>query len=470
MQFYLKKTIMAAIMISMAIIQLCREVQASGGRAMLVGGWVRDFLRGRETADYDVEVYGIEADRLLGLLGSIGSVNTVGEAFTVYKVRLRDRDRHFVVDVSLPRRESKSGRGHKGFIVHGDPHMSVEEAARRRDFTINAMMYDPLKEEYIDPFNGRGDLERKIIRVVDPRTFIEDSLRVLRAMQFASRFEFDIDAGTVGLCRTIDLSDLPAERIWGEVEKWLMLSDHPSIGLEAARELGIIEKLWPEVSALIGCPQPEDAHPEGDVFTHTGMTIDQARALVGDLPRSKAITIMLAALCHDFGKPANAQNHAHAGIAPAECFLDRLKVFTIDNYDIRGQVLSLVRHHLIPVAWFGSHIAGESISDGAFRRLAREIEPGLLYLLELANRLGRGGSTDSAAERWFIERVRQLGVEQHAPPPILMGRHVLELGLQPGPQIGEITRAVYERQLDGEITSLDEAVAAASKLITATDQ
>jgi tRNA nucleotidyltransferase (CCA-adding enzyme) len=292
-------------MISSAVIKLCEAVRETGGRALLVGGWVRDFARGVENVDYDIEVYGLEAPVLRSLIEERGKVDAVGEAFTVYKVRLRDRERRrsFVVDVSLPRRESKTGRGHRGFVIEGDPWMSFDEAARRRDFTINAMMYDPLKDEIIDLYGGREDISRGVIRVVDPKTFIEDSLRVLRAMQFAARFEYSIDPESIDLCRTIDLSDLPAERIWAEVEKWLLQSRRPSMGLWAARELGITEKLWPEIHALIDCPQDPVAHPEGDVFIHTGMVLDEARKLIDDLPRPKQIAVMLGALCHDFAKP-----------------------------------------------------------------------------------------------------------------------------------------------------------------------
>src|SRR6266511_902314 len=222
-------------MISSAVIKLCEAVKQAGGRALLVGGWVRDFARGVESVDYDIEVYGLEAPVLRSLIEAHGKVDAVGEAFTVYKVRLRERERRrsFVVDVSLPRRESKTGRGHRGFVIEGDPWMSIEEAARRRDFTINAMMYDPLKDEILDPYGGREDISRGIIRVVDQNTFVEDSVRVLPAMQFAARFEYSIDPATIALCHTIDLSDLPAERIWAEVEKWLLQSRRPSIGLRS---------------------------------------------------------------------------------------------------------------------------------------------------------------------------------------------------------------------------------------------
>src|SRR5262245_29036084 len=411
-------------MISSAVVKFCMAVREEGGRALLVGGWVRDFIRGFETTDCDLEVYGVEATRLRELVDRQGRVDAVGGGFTVYKVNLGEGRRRIVVDVSLPRRESKTGRGHRGFVVEGDPDMSFAEAARRRDFTINAMMYDPLSEEYLDPYGGRQDLERKIIRVVDPRTFVEDSLRVLRAMQFAARFEFEIESQTLAFCRSIDLADLPAERIRAEVEKWLLQSTKPSIGLRAARDLGVVEQIWPEIRALIDCPQDEKSHPEGDVFTHTAMTLDEARKLINDLSYPKRLTIMLAALCHDFGKPLttkiekdflSAKNHAKVGTAPAESFLDRLKIFSLDNYDIRSQVIALVEHHLTPIHWFRTQGAGEVITDGMFRRLALNVEPGMLYLLERASRLGRGGNPDPQAEDWFIARARELGVEERGP-------------------------------------------------------
>src|SRR4026207_370312 len=167
-------------MISNAVMQLCQAIRSSGGRALLVGGWVRHQLRGAvaNNVNYDLEVYGLEPESLRALLAEHGSVNTVGEAFTVYKLKLA-RPGDDTIDVSLPRRESKVGRGHRAFVIEGDPGMSFEEATRRRDFTINAIMYDPLTEEYIDPHGGREDIERGLIRAVDPQTFIDDSLRVL---------------------------------------------------------------------------------------------------------------------------------------------------------------------------------------------------------------------------------------------------------------------------------------------------
>ncbi|HEX4935531.1 MAG TPA: hypothetical protein VFV33_20260, partial [Gemmatimonadaceae bacterium] len=191
-----------ALTVTPKALDIARAVRDAGGRALVVGGWVRDRLLGRESKDVDIEVFGVAADDLRALLERLGRVETVGESFQVYKCG--------DIDVSLPRRESKSGRGHRGFTVAGDPAMPIEEAARRRDFTINAISWDPLSGEYVDPFDGRLDLERRVLRVVDPRTFPDDSLRVLRAVQFAARFDLTLDDTSRRICREIPLDDLPA--------------------------------------------------------------------------------------------------------------------------------------------------------------------------------------------------------------------------------------------------------------------
>jgi len=206
------------------------------------------------------------------------------------------------------------GRGHKGFTVTGDPDMPFEEAARRRDFTINAIGWDPLTNEYIDPRGGRADLDRRVLRVVDPATFGDDSLRVLRALQLAARFDLTLDPATFELCRTIPLDDLPPERIWGEFEKLLCLARKPSIGLALARDLGVVDALVPELRPLVGCEQDVLWHPEGDVWVHTLMVVDEARTEIDELPRAGKIAVMLGALTHDLGarrfEPKHHVNHA----------------------------------------------------------------------------------------------------------------------------------------------------------------
>ncbi len=449
--------------------RLSEVIRDNGGRAMLVGGCVRDELMGGESVEWDIEVYRIEAERLREILSEFGEVNAVGEAFTVYKV---GRD----LDVSIPRRDRKTGRGHKGFIIEGDPSMTFEEASLRRDFTVNSILKDPLTGEIVDPFNGREDIEKKLLRHVSDKTFAEDSLRVLRAAQFAARLEFVIDPTTVEICRSIDVTDLPKERIWGELEKLLLRSQRPSIGLKWLYDLGVVDQIFPEMKALVGVPQEPAWHPEGDVDVHTLMVVDEARKLIDHLPYEKQVTVMLGALAHDFGKPPTTQffdgrwrSHSHdeAGVEPTISFLETLGIHTLNGYDVREQVIQLVRYHLKPGEYYK---AKNPVGDGAFRRLARKVEPDLLYRVAKADSLGRNPDWlpkekwfGSEAQEWFIEKVRELQIETRPPEPILMGRHLIEIGLQPSPEFKRILDSVYEMQLDGEVKDLDQAIAEARR-------
>ena len=442
---------------------LATAVQTAGGRALIVGGWVRDQLLGRGSKDLDIEVFGIDAAKLRPIIERFGRVDTVGESFTVFKIA--------DLDVSLPRRESKTGRGHRGFTVDGDPDLSFVEAARRRDFTINAMSRDPLTGELIDPFNGEADLGARVLRMVDARTFADDSLRVLRAVQFAARFDLSLDAATAELCRRIPLDDLPSERIWGEFEKLLLRASRPSVGLAVAWELDIVHRLLPELVPMATCPQEPEWHPEGDVWTHTLMVVDEARGRIDGLERGPAVAMMVAAVCHDIGKPATtavidgrirSPGHEEAGVEPATRVLDRLNLHSLDGYDVRRAVLGLVAQHLRPSAF---HHAATTVRDGAFRRLAQKVDLELLARFARADCHGRGGAFDCSAMDWFVERARALGVQHAAPPPIVLGRHLLELGVAPGPGMGAMLKALYERQLDGDIQSIDEGLAAARALI-----
>lgn len=437
--------------------------RSTAPRALIVGGWVRDRLLNLASKDIDIEVYGVPAPRLRELLSSFGRVDTVGESFTVYKVG--------GLDVSLPRRESKIGRGHKGFAVTGDPGLSCEEAFGRRDFTVNAIGWDPLADRYVDPYGGRVDLERRVLRVVDPDTFGDDSLRVLRALQLAARFSLAIEPATAGLCRDIALDDLPSERIWGEVEKLLLRAGRPSIGLAYARDLGVTAKLFPELDALAGCEQEPEWHPEGDVWAHTLLVVDQARARIDDLTHACKVALMLGAVCHDLGKPATTAyidgrirslDHEAMGVAPASAVLDRLNVNTIDGYDVRRQVLGMVAHHLKPGAFYK---ARDTVGDGAFRRLAQKVDLELLARMAKADCTGRTGLFDCSAMDWFLERARALGVEHAPPTPLVLGRHLLALGMTPGPAVGEILKQIYEKQLDGEIATSEEGLAVARELV-----
>jgi tRNA nucleotidyltransferase (CCA-adding enzyme) len=308
--------------------------------------------------------------------------------------------------------------------------------------------------------------------MVDPVTFGDDSLRVLRAVQFAARFEFAIEEATRDRCRAMPLDDLPAERIWGEFEK-LLMARRPSIGFAIMLDLGVVGKLFPELNALVGCQQEPEWHPEGDVWVHTLQVIDQARTRIDDLPRPKQLAVMLGAICHDLGKPATTAfvdgrirsiDHEEQGVPPATAFLDRLNVHTIEGYDVRREVLGMTAQHLKPGMWFKVR---DEVGDGAFRRLSQKVDLELLARLAKSDCLGRKpGTFDCTAMDWFLDRAHAIGADKGPPPPLLLGRHVLALGVPPGPRVGKLLKAVYELQLDGSVTTVDQAIELATALVT----
>jgi tRNA nucleotidyltransferase (CCA-adding enzyme) len=445
----------------------------AGGRAYVVGGAVRDGILGLPVTDFDVEVYGLPPARLEESLRGLGRVDAVGQAFTVFKLSGIEGVAG-ALDVSIPRRDSKAGPGHRGIAVVGDPAMSIEEASRRRDFTINAMLLDPETNEILDPHGGHRDLDARILRAVDAATFGDDPLRALRAVQLAARFELSVEAGTARLASTMPLAELPAERVFGEIEKLLLKAQIPSLGLTLLREWRMLEPIAPELLPLADTPQDPVWHPEGDVWTHTLQAVDQAAGLLEGLERPRALAVMLGTLCHDVGKPATtrfedgrvrSRGHEEAGVPPTEALLDRWNVHSLQGYGLREQVLGLVANHLKPGQLYDER---DRVSDGAIRRLARKCEPDLLYRVARADCLGRSpGVFEPVAMEWFREKVRQLDVAERPPQPLLLGRDVLALGVAPGPRVGEILRAVYERQLDGVVATADDARAEARRLLKA---
>jgi tRNA nucleotidyltransferase (CCA-adding enzyme) len=455
------------------LVRLLAALRAAGGKPYLVGGAVRDAFLGLLTKDYDVEVFALPADRLEPLLAGHGRVDAVGQAFRVYKLSGVEGVPG-ALDVALPRRDSKVGPGHRGIAVEGDPGLSVEEAARRRDFTMNAMLLDPATGEILDPWGGRRDLEARRLRAVDARTFGEDPLRALRAVQFAARFELAVDEATAALCAATPLAELPSERVFGEIEKLLLKARRPSRGLALIGSWGMLPSVAPELLPLEATPQDPGWHPEGDVWTHTLQVVDEAAALRDELAddRPRRLALMLGALCHDLGKPETTRfedgrirspGHEEAGLPPTRALLDRWNVHTLEGYDVRGQVLGLVAHHLKPGQLYDER---DRAGDGAIRRLARKCEPDLLYRVAKADCLGRRpGAFEPVAMEWFRERVRALDVAVRPPEPLLKGRDLLALGVPPGPEVGRLVRAVYERQLDGAVTTLEQARAEACRLL-----
>lgn len=455
------------------LVRLLDALRAAGGRPYVVGGAVRDTLLGLPVKDLDLEVFGLPAERLTAVLAGHGRVDAVGEAFRVYKLSGVEGVAG-VLDFSLPRRDSKAGPGHRGIAVEGDPGLTIEEATRRRDFTINALLFDPRTKKVLDPWGGRRDLAARVLRAVDETTFGEDPLRALRGVQLAARYELAVDPGTAALCAAMPLGELPKERVFGEIEKLLLKARRPSLGLALLKGWGMLEAVAPELLPLEATPQDPEWHPEGDVWTHTLQVVDEARALLAGLDddRPRQLAVVLGALCHDLGKPATtrfedgrirSRGHEDAGLPPTISLLDRWNVHTLLGYDVRTQVLGLVAHHLKPGQLYDER---DRVGDGAIRRLARKCEPDLLYRVAKADCLGRHpGVFEPLAMEWFRDRVRALDVAVRPPEPLLKGRDLVALGLPPGPAIGRVLRSVYERQLDGAVTTVEEARAEARRIL-----
>ncbi len=440
--------------------EIAREVAAGGGRTYYVGGYVRDRLQGRPCHDLDVEVYQLSLPALQGILKHHGRVHAVGRAFGVLKLTPHDHPEQ-VIDFSLPRRENLVGSGHRGFAITLDPDITPAEACARRDFTINAMLMDVLSEELHDFFDGQGDLNRGCLRHVST-AFAEDPLRVYRLAQFAGRLAMEAHPDTLALCRSMSLDELPAERIFAEFEKLLLLADRPSLGVVAAREAGILVQ-HPELAKLVGCPQDPEWHPEGDVWTHTLMSLDAAAGLrTGD--RNKDLALMFGALCHDLGKPGTtgvkdgrivSPGHADAGVEPAELFMERI---CKDKQLIR-QVMDFVRYHLRPAEFYRVR---DEIGDASIRRLALKVNLEDLVRLSRADHLGRTTPDALAKEfpagEWLLARGELLAVKKEGPKPILQGRHLLGRGWLPGPVMGRFLETAFQAQLDGAFTEISEAL------------
>ncbi len=414
--------------------EVARVCAARGGRALVVGGWVRDALLGLNPKDADVEVYGLQPEELRRALQKLGRVGCVGESFRVYKLTWHEDKLRHELDVSIPRRDRKTSSGHKGFEIEGDPFASVEDAARRRDFSLNAILCDPLTGEILDPFEGQNDLQHRTLRAVDAQHFGEDSLRVLRAMQFAARFDLEVDEQTTQICRAIDLRDLPRERVWGEWEK-LLLSKNPARGLLVAQQLRGLEQLFPYLEIAL--------QRRGKMLCSA---LDNAANEKNVLDKPRQIALMLATIGSFVGWKSTKQ------------FLDDLNIYTLDGYDIRKNVVLLVGERKRARDWFRREENGNRVLDKEFRWLSARVQPRMVYHLNRA----RG---DVEAAEWFWNRVCELGVEDAPPAPLLMGRHLLEMGLKPGPQIGQITQTVYAAQLAGELSTLEEAKACAIRVL-----
>ena len=432
------------------------------GQAFLVGGCVRDALLDLPQKDFDIEVFGLDYPEFASELSRFGRTDLVGRSFGVIKLTVPSGETY---DFSLPRRDSKVGPGHKGFSIEFDPAITLPEAASRRDFTINALMFNPRTGELLDFFGGRVDLEKRTLRHTSP-AFIEDPLRVLRGMQFASRFALQAAPETISLCRQIKdrYRELAVERVREEWWKWAAKSKLPSAGLKVLAETGWIEN-FPEFNAIRGVPQEPEWHPEGDVFVHTCHCCDAMAALPQwqNADEESRVVYLLSVLAHDFGKAVStttelrdgrprivSPGHEMQSVALAEAFCARIDL----PLGLRKRILPLVANHMIPK---------QVMSDRAIRRLSHRLEPENiqgLTLMMTADASGRPplptGAPAMAAH--LLERAAELRVAEAAPRPVLLGRQLLEVGMLPGRPVGEILDRAYEAQLEGKFDDLKGAL------------
>lgn len=418
------------------------SIYSAGGRVFYVGGFVRDAILGRENKDIDIEIHGISLSETQEILSRYGKVDLVGSSFGVLKVSGMD------VDFTFPRKERLVGGKHTDFEVTVDPFMPLHEAARRRDFTMNAIMEDVKTGERFDFFGGINDIEEGVIRVVDNSTFIEDVLRPLRACQFAARFNMDLDENLIRLAQTLDYTTLSKERVTDEIEK-AFKSSTPSVAFNNLLEIGVIRQLFPELQDLVGCPQNPEYHPEGDVWNHTMTVIDMAAKLKEFTKNPTAF--MYFALLHDIGKPATTEINKHGNWSAighetvgAEMIPGVLGRFTKEKTNV-DYVQKMTAVHM------KAHHLGK-MKASKVRVLASEIDfEELLLFMVCDNSL----PWETLAEIFEVAKYNEIRErclefmddDSFEITPIYTGKMLIEMGVEPGPEMGKLLKEIFQVQL-----------------------
>lgn len=438
--------------------KIAELVKEKGGRVFYVGGYVRDKVLGIENSDVDIEVHGVSPELLTDILKEVGEPLVYGNSFGIYSLKGE------AVDIAMPRREHAVGRGHRDFEISVDPFIGTAEAARRRDFTMNALMEDVLTGEIVDHFGGISDLKNGIIRHIDAESFVEDPLRVLRAAQFASRFGFSVAEETVELCKTVDISTLSRERIEDELKKALLKGRRPSVFFETLRTMDQLGNWFPEMKALIGIEQDPKFHPEGDVWIHTMEVIDRAACFRKQV--SNAYAFMLLALTHDFGKidttevidgRIHAYGHETLGLPKVEVFLRRITA----EAEVIKYVLNMVPLHMKPNMVAYSKCSVKTTNHMFDDALAPK---DLIYFAMSDKPVFSGDDPFTGDSGFLFERLEiyRKTMEQ----PAVTGKDLIDSGLEPGPHFSELLAYAHKLHLAGigKKNALKQTMAYARKI------
>lgn len=462
-------------------------VKLFGKDVYAVGGFVRDWLGGIHSEDVDILITRRPLQDIVARIEPFGKVDLVGKSFGIVKFTIKGKS----YDVALPRKDRPKGegaRGHKDILVSADPYLPIKADLERRDFRLNSIALRLADGKLVDPFEGATDIRAKLIRVTNPKAFPEDPLRVLRAARFASVLGFAVDTSTYELAKNIDLTRLSVERVNEEVFKILLFSERPSLGLEELFKLGALRQLFPELYALTLIIQDSVFHPEKDdfghhtVWHHTKLAVDQARRLsvLFKLEPAKTLALLLAALYHDVGKSETTQwefkrgrmvitsaGHDGASERLARKIFGRFKIFSWNGYPLRKTALMLIKtHHRAAELWQNR----DTVTRKAFNKLAADTdgEIELLAYLDAADRGGRKERPIKSLDRegkWLLGKFEELRVNKETIKPRIMGRDLIKLGVEPGPDMGKILSAIYKRQLDNEFETKAQGLRLARKLM-----
>jgi len=468
-------------------------VKIFGNNVFLVGGAVRDILLTGEVKkerDIDLMVINESYVSLTKKLSPFGKTNTVGKSFAVLKFSAGS----ITYDISIPRRDTKidpNSNSHKNFRVESGSDISLEEDLSRRDFTCNSIAVRIKDGLIFDPFYGFDSIKKKLIKMTSPNTFADDPLRLLRAARFSSVLEFSIEDKIYEESKKIDLSELSMERVSEEFIRMLLESVHPSIGFKEYFNLTIFKQILPEVHKMALTIQDSIFHPEKDdydhhtVFIHTAIAIDVAKKVskIYKLSKEEELTLLLSVVLHDIGKPQTTDwefkrgrmtvtslYHDSIGVDIAFEILERLNIDTRNKFPVRDIVLKMVKnHHRLYDLYSNRKVVGFK----AFSRLLRDMEgrDDLLVYLDFSDRRSRESTPLEFSDldkisKWYLKKKEELNIDKETIEPLIFGRDLISLGIEPGKEMGVFLDKLYNMQLDGKFLTKDEGLTMAKRILS----